>query len=620
MTVEILLLIALASGLLAYVAGRFSKMLGAVVTIVASMFIFLGVAYMAQDILDGSTFNYNAVEYMPDFVTFTVSYLGIFFALLVTFVFAMVAFFNPFFVDKYKYPAVYSMLYLFSLAGVIGVFFTDNFMVLFFFFEFIVWSGLFLIPLGKSKKAALSYYAFSTAGSFALLYAIFIMKDVSGTYNLHVGLATVSGTAKGNYVMVLLAFAAFAKLGAFPLNVWLPRALGKAPDAVTAVFSGGLEKLGAFVAILALVKLAPVGDLQGLLGGYTEATFLYASQYVVAILGAMTIVFGTLMAIRQDDAKKLLAYSSMSNGGYILVALSIGGSVGLAGGLYHIIAHALASAAAFLAIGAVSRVTGTTKMSELGGMIHKMPITHMVYLIAIISMAGIPPMGGFISKWLIFQAVIDNGLIFIGVAVFFGSIGSFLYVFRPLAALFLGQELPQHREKSKIPPFFMLLPMIILSLLIVYTGVFPNYILGFINDVMAELGVGALELGKYTIKGNNGVLHPTLIASVFGVGVFIAFIIFIVLKKSRKVGLMDTYTAGNFIYTEELMHYSLDFYAPLERLYEKYITITEDFYKKLENKVVDFGRMVKYFFFTNKPEITVFWIIVIIGFLLWGDL
>lgn len=446
------------------------------------------------------------------------------------------------------------------------------------------------------------------------------MFTETGNYNLHLGLATVSGTTEGTYVLALLAFAAFAKLGAFPLNVWLPRALGKAPDAVSAVFSGGLEKLGAFVAVLALVKLAPVGDIAGTLGGLTEATFLFASQYIVATLGAVTIVFGTLMAIRQDDAKKLLAYSSMSNGGYILVALSLGGAVGLSGGLYHIAAHALASAAAFLAIGAVSRATGTTKMSELGGMIHKMPVTYMVYLIAIISMAGIPPMGGFISKWLIFQAVIDNGLILIAVAVFFGSIGSFLYVFRPLAALFLGQELPQFKDKVKEAPFFMLLPMVILGGLIVYTGVMPNYFLGFINDVILELGGTALVLGDYTVAGTNGVLQPTLIAGVFGIGVGIAFLIFIVLKKSKKVGLMDTYTAGNFIYTEELMHYSLDFYAPLERLYEKYINITKDFYKKLENKVVDFGRVVKYFFFTNKPEITVFWIIVLMGFLLWGDL
>jgi len=106
----------------------------------------------------------------------------------------------------------------------------------------------------------------------------------------------------------------------------------------------------------------------------------------------------------------------------------------------------------------------------------------------------------------------------------------------------------------------------------------------------------------------------------FGIGVVIAFVLFMLLKKSKQVGLMDTYTAGNFIYTEELLHYSVDFYAPLERLYEKYINIMKNFYKSLANKVKEFGRVTKYFFFTNKPEITVFWIIVVIAFLLWGDI
>ena len=229
MTVELLIILTLVLGLVSYFMGRFNKVYGAVVTIIASMFVFISVGYMANDILDGSTFNYNAVKYLPVFATFTVSYLGIFFAILVTFVFAMVSFFNPFFVEKYKYPAVYNMLYIFSLAGVLGVFFTDNLMVLFFFFEFVVWSGLFIIPLGKSKKAAVSYYAFSTAGSFALLYAIFIMRDVAGTYNLYAGLASVSGTTQGTYVMILLSISAFSKLGAFPLHTWLPAAHGNAP-------------------------------------------------------------------------------------------------------------------------------------------------------------------------------------------------------------------------------------------------------------------------------------------------------------------------------------------------------------------------------------------------------
>lgn len=604
-SIEYIILLTALSGLLAYGVGRINKVAGAVVTIIASMFVFVSVTYFGYN-----NELINSTELFP-YVTFSVTYLGLFFAILVTFIFAMVSFFNPFFVEKYKYPAAYSMLYLLSLAGVLGVFFTNNFMSLFFFFEFVVWTSLFLIPMGKSRRAASSYYAFSTFGSFALLAAIFVMREASGTFNIVSSMASVNGTESA-IVMVLLSIAAFAKLGAFPLNVWLPRVLGNSPDAVSAVFSGGLEKLGAFVAVLALVKLAPFGFT-------VDVTGLQASQYVIAILGAMTIVFGTLMAIRQDDAKKLLAYSSMSNGGYILVALTIASSTSVAGGLYHVVAHALASAAAFLAIAAVSRQTGTTKMSEMGGVIHKMPVTYVVYLIAIISMAGIPPMGGFISKWLIFQAVIDKGLILIAVAVFFGSIGSFLYVFRPLAALFLGQEFPKWAKTMKEAPVLMLVPMVILSGLIIYTGVLPNFFLGFINDVLIESGVTPLVLGNFTVEGTNGILQPALIAAVFGVGVLIAFIIFIVLKKSRKVELMDTYTAGNFIYTEELLHYSLDFYAPLERLYEKYINITKDFYKKLENKVVTLGQVMKYYFFTNKPEITVFWIIVIIGFLLWGE-
>ena len=604
-SIEYIILLTALSGLLAYGVGRINKVAGAVVTIIASMFVFVSVTYFGYN-----NELINSTELFP-YVTFSVTYLGLFFAILVTFIFAMVSFFNPFFVEKYKYPAAYSMLYLLSLAGVLGVFFTNNFMSLFFFFEFVVWTSLFLIPMGKSRRAASSYYAFSTFGSFALLAAIFVMREASGTFNIVSSMASVNGTESA-IVMVLLSIAAFAKLGAFPLNVWLPRVLGNSPDAVSAVFSGGLEKLGAFVAVLALVKLAPFGFT-------VDVTGLQASQYVIAILGAMTIVFGTLMAIRQDDAKKLLAYSSMSNGGYILVALTIASSTSVAGGLYHVVAHALASAAAFLAIAAVSRQTGTTKMSEMGGVIHKMPVTYVVYLIAIISMAGIPPMGGFISKWLIFQAVIDKGLILIAVAVFFGSIGSFLYVFRPLAALFLGQEFPKWAKTMKEAPVLMLVPMVILSGLIIYTGVLPNFFLGFINDVLIESGVTPLVLGNFTVEGTNGILQPALIAAVFGVGVLIAFIIFILLKKSRKVELMDTYTAGNFIYTEELLHYSLDFYAPLERLYEKYINITKDFYKKIENKVVTLGQVMKYYFFTNKPEITVFWIIVIIGFLLWGE-
>jgi NADH-quinone oxidoreductase subunit M len=608
-SIELIMLIVVAGALLSYIIGRFHAKAGSILVLFTSVFAFLVVGYYGY--VDGSLS--DEVLYLS-FLEFSVTELGIFFATIVTFVFAMVSFFNPFFIDTYKYKGAYSLLYLLTLAGTIGVFFTSSLLYLFFFFELVVWASLFLIPMGSSKKATAWYFGFSALGSFSFLFAVLLIEYVTGSYNV-IAVETMSGGYTVT-VFILLAIAAFSKLGAFPFHIWLPLAHGNAPHTFSPVLSGALVKLGAFVGVMALVKLSGVGAFISL-NGYINMSL---GNYIVSLLGALTIVFGTLMAIRQDDAKKLLAYSSMSHGGYILVAFAMMNSQAIAGGLFHILSHALASTAAFLSISVVAYFTNTKKISELGGMIHKMPITYMVYLIAIISMAGIPPMGGFISKWMIFQSVIDNGLIFVGIATFIGSVGSFLYVFRPLAAVFLGQELNQHEGKVKEAPFFMLVPMLIISLLNVVTGVVPNFFLEKINLIVAELGLDPVTLSGLVIEGPNGKLNPTLVSGVFAVGIFIAFVIFILLKKSKKVDLMDTYTAGNFVYNQDLLHYSVDFYAPLERLYEKYINIMRDLYHSIANKVKEFGRVMKYFFFANKPEITVFFIMIVIIALLWGEI
>ncbi|MDD3123732.1 MAG: proton-conducting transporter membrane subunit, partial [Candidatus Izemoplasmatales bacterium] len=513
-SIEYLLLFLVATSLISYFVTKLNTFIGSIVTIFATMFVFISlIAY-------GSDLSLNTTVNLIPGLSFELTYVGVYFSIIISFIYLMVSFFHPYFLDKYKHKNVYNMLFLLSLAGVLGTFFADNFIQLFFFFEFIVWTSMFLIPLGKSKSAAVSYYGFSAAGSFAMLFGIFIMYSTVGSFSIDAGLAGISGT-NANIVFVAFMIGAFAKLGAFPLHIWLPIAHGNAPHPFSPVLSGALVKLGAFVAVLALIRISPASTI-------IEAIGLPVAQYIIALLGGVSIVFGTLMAIKEDDAKKLLAYSSMSHGGYILVAFSLMSSVAFAGGFYHILAHALASAGAFLAIAAVARQTGTTKMSELGGIIHKMPITYIVYLVAIISMAGIPPMGGFVSKWLIFQAVINKGLVFVGIAVFFGSIGSFLYVFRPLAALFLGQELPKYKTTVKEAPILMLIPMIIITLLNIYTGVFTNTILGFINKIIIELGYSPIILNGLTVQGFNGTLAPATISLVFGVGVAVAFIIFIV--------------------------------------------------------------------------------------------
>lgn len=602
-SIEYLILFLVGSALISYLLTKLNTFAGSIFTIFATMFVFVSLA----------TFGFNqnlatAVNVIP-WLSFSQTYLGFFFVIIIVFIYLMASFFHPYFLDKKQYKDSYNFLFLLSLAGIIGAFFTDNFIQLFFFFELIIWTTMFLIPQGKSKAAAVTYYGFSVAGSMAMLLGIMVIFQNTGSLNI----SAISLLTGGPAVMVFVLFiiASFSKLGAFPLHIWLPIAHGNAPHPFSPVLSGALVKLGAFIGVLALVRLAPVTPVFTPMG-------IPWGHYIIALLGSLSVIFGTLMAIKSDDAKKLLAYSSMSHGGFIIVAFSMMSSVAFVGGFYHILAHALASAAAFMAIAAVARVAGTTKMKELGGMIHKMPITYLAYLIAIISMAGIPPMGGFISKWLIYQGAIHDGLVFVSVALFFGSIGSFLYVFRPLAALFLGQELTEYK-KVKEAPLLMLIPTFILMGANTYTGIFPSGIISFINKIVVELGFSPISSTTYDLTGYNGVLNAPLIALVFGVGVLIAFILFVVLKKSRKVTLMDTYTAANFVHDEHLLHYSTDFYAPLERMYAKYTNIMTKFYDSLARKVKELGKLAKYLFMSKNISTTIFWMIAILIFLLWGE-
>jgi len=600
MSLDIYIIGLVVAGLLSYIVTKVNKQAGALVTIIATIVSFVFLLKYRESLV------FDSIIPLFDFKS---TPLALFFSLIMIFIYANVAFFNPNWMKKYNNPAAYNMFFMLSLAGTIGMFFSQNFMSLFIFFEFVVWTSMFILPMGKSRNAATIYYVMSAFGSFVLLFGILFLYTQAGTFNIVEGLTFLQGNLTVSVVVyITFAIAALVKLGVFPFHIWLPMAHSSAPDTFSPILSGGLVKAGAFVGFFLTILYSDTSA--------ATTTFYGVANYILMVLGAISVIIGTLQAIRQDDAKKLLAYSSVANGGYIIIGLASGHYIGIGGALMHIFAHAIATAAAFLAIIAVKHRTGTSKISELGGIIHKMPISYVVYLMAIISLAGIPPMAGFISKWLLYQTLIDQGYVFISVAAFFGSLGSFLYVFRPLAGLFLGQELPEYK-KIKEAPILMIIPMIILSLATLYYGIFPNSVLAYINEVLVSADFEAIKLGAFIIHGANGILNPTLIAIVFGLGVFVIFIIFMILPKSRKVDLMDNYTSSEFIYTESLMHYSADFYAPFERLYENGPKILV-LYKKLVYKIKELGILVRTLFFSNRPELSVFWIIVVILLALWG--
>ncbi|MHB1484961.1 MAG: proton-conducting transporter transmembrane domain-containing protein [Saccharofermentanales bacterium] len=590
------------SSILAYLLTKINKKLGAWMTVVTSVAAFIAMF-----------FSKTAIGSESDlfFMKFNLTEYGWFFSALMLIVFACVSFFNIYWMDKIVHPAAYNFLYLFALMGTIGVFTAKDFIGLFVFWETIVWTSMFIISYGKSRKAPISYYAFSAFGSLSMLFGILYLYVKIGSFDIQYVLYEASKNPQYTLVaFIAIGIAGLVKIGVFPFHIWLPQAHGNAPDTFSPILSGGLVKVGGFATFLIVAVMPSFKAFSENILVLGKGAGIPIPNYILIVLGAASVVIGTLMAISQDDFKKLIAYSSVANGGYIIIGLAIMDNMSVGGALMHILAHALASAAAFLAIAAVTHRTGTTKMSEMGGLIHRMPVTYLVYLIAIISMAGIPPMSGFISKWMIFQSLVGNGMMFIAAAAFFGSIGSFLYVFRPLSAVFLGQLSPRH-QKIKEAPVLMQIPMILLSLLTLYFGVFPNTVLKTISNIMTGVGLEGLKLEGTKIIGTNGSIDPTLIFIIFGIGFAIAFVLFLIHPKSRKVDLMDTYTASEFIYTPELMHYSSNFYAPFERMYEK-APKTITFYRALIKKVDEFGRFASYTFFSFKPGTAIFWIAVVI--------
>lgn len=594
-----ILMLLIIGGIAGYFITQLNKQLGAWLTVLTS----LTALFMLFGINDqiGSTYEFL-------YFSFELTQIGWYFAFVLCLTYGMSAFYNIYFMDNYLYPNTYTMLYILSLAGSVGLFFAKDFITFFVFWELVVWTSAFIIPLGKSRKSAYIYYVVSSIGSMATLFAILWVYKLTGSLVIKEAFSLLDvSTWTAVFIFGLFIFAGLTKIGIYPFHIWLPLAHGSAPHTFSPILSGGLVKLGAYVAYISVV-LFPAYD------AFSDAWMIFgipAPIYFLMILGAISIIIGTVMAIRQDDAKKLLAYSSVANGGYILIGILMVDQVTFAGGLLHLFAHAIASATAFLTIAAVAYRTGTTKISELGGMIHRMPITYTVYLIAIISMAGIPPMAGFVSKWLILQGLASKGLLFIAFAAFFGSIGSFMYVFRPLAAVFLGQLAPKY-DNLKEAPIFMVIPMVIMTGITLFIGVFPKFVLEMIVKVQVEAGITAVTMQGTAIDIFNGYLDAYHVFVIFGFGFLIAFVLFLLMPKTRKVDLMDTYTSAEFIYTPELLHYAHDFYAPFERLYENHPS-TLTLYSKLSLKLKEIGLFVDYSMMSVKPASTLLWIILFIA-------
>jgi formate hydrogenlyase subunit 3/multisubunit Na+/H+ antiporter MnhD subunit len=327
--------------------------------------------------------------------------------------------------------------------------------------ELITLSSYFLVLQRRAAMPhALLYLLFSLAAAFFLLVGFAIMHAASGTTSLS---AFRTAGPDVPAVFVLLAIGLLIKAGAAGVHVWLPGTYAEAPDDVSALLSAVISKVAIFGLLIATYVAIRSETSLGL-------------AHVLGAIGMLTTLVGAMLAVRQDDIKRMLAYSSMSQLGYIVAAIALMSHLGWVTALYLVANHLLVKGILFLTAAAVILRTGTRLLSELGGLARVMPQTFALSAIAIVAMSGLPPLAGFGGKWLLLSAMMEKGWTVSALMTLAATFVGFLYMARFIEALFFGERKAAAAGVTEAP-FALLLPQYLLVAGILLMSFFPKLLI-----------------------------------------------------------------------------------------------------------------------------------------------
>ncbi|MEN8194740.1 MAG: proton-conducting transporter membrane subunit, partial [Bacteroidota bacterium] len=410
-------------------------------------------------------------------------------------------------------------------------------------------------------------------------------------------------------IMLLVGFG--VKSAVMPLHVWAPDSYSISPSPFTAVFSGALSKMGIFGIGLVLFKLA------------SQSGFSIYVKEVLAWIGGLTALLSTFYAIFQTDAKKLLAYSSIGQLGYIVVGLAIGTPLAIMSALFLAVLHAAFKAALFFATGAVYHRTGTTDMNEVTGLIRKMPYTFLTALMGIIAVSGVPPLGGFAGKWMLYQSLIQSNHYFLVIIVFASSTAAFLYLYRFIFSLFLGQEEKEFADVKEVS-WAMRIPMLALAIFTFVVGVMPGLLLEPVANAMGYLGVTASEFETTVIWNawGNKIDMFTIMNSIGVVFVIAAsFLTIKGFKSGKYVTTKDIHTSGEVPTENENLTYAVDFYKPFERALGRVLKPSVDkFYNIVSNTLEEIFDHLRYIYTGNGQTYAMYVVIFLVILIVFSEL
>jgi formate hydrogenlyase subunit 3/multisubunit Na+/H+ antiporter MnhD subunit len=381
------------------------------------------------------------------------------------------------------------------IAGLLGVTASGNLFSFFAFWELMSSWTLFLVISHDETEEALregtKYFVFNFVGASILFLGVTMLAAKAGTFQI-ADLAAAVGAMPYVDLMIptsLILIGFLMKAAQLPLRIDYQMHTVPAPTPVSGYISAVLLKVGPygvlkfFVALGATATFARMADV---------ASWMPNLMQVVSVIAAITLLYAGAMAVIQSGIKRLLIYSTVSQLGYILLALSLGSPLGIAAGLMHAVNHMLLKNALFLVAGCILAQAHVDSLDELGGLGRKMPMTFGVFLFAGLSLSGIPPLNGFGSKLLIYEAAFEGGHYMLGLSALMSSLFTLAAILKFAHTAFMGQ-LSGTAAKMKEAPPVMLVPMLLLVAASVLVGLFPGLLLVPIANLQTALGLEAVQ-------------------------------------------------------------------------------------------------------------------------------
>lgn len=415
-------------------------------------------------------------------IYFRIDSVGTLFSLLAVTVLLCAGFFSFEYMKHEEHESRYYGFYLILFGVLNALCFAGNLITFYLFFELLTLSSMPLVLHNGSREAimaGLKYLFYSLCGAYGALFGIyFLYRNCDSLTFTTDGALRASAVTEHGGILLLTAFVMLlgfgVKAGMFPMHAWLPTAHPVAPAPASAVLSAVIVKAG----VLATIRVIGMFGPDFLRGTWVQTVWIG--------LTLITVFMGSMLAYREPVMKKRLAYSTVSQLSYILFGLAVMNETSFTGALCHVLAHGFVKAVLFLCAGAIICQTGKTRVEEMRGIGKEMPLTLWCFAIASLGLIGIPPTGGFVSKWYLALGSLQSGLpvfdVLGPVILLVSALLTAGYLLPPVIhGFFPGADYDYGSLQKKEPCRLMTVPILILTILSVLIGLFPDMIVNFIH-------------------------------------------------------------------------------------------------------------------------------------------